>query len=439
MLDNDGGGCSGVDNGNFTISGSNLLSAVMFDYEIKTDYTICVKSNDSGSLTIRKQFIISVQDSNDPPTGISISDNSLAENLPAATIVGILTTSDINPSNSHTYGLINTEPSCSGADNGYFTIENQNLRTAQVLDYETKSSYEICIQTTDNGSPNLSFSKAFKIILINENEAPVNINLSNNTIAENLLSNSLVGDLSTVDFDSTSYTYSLINPGGACSGVDNTFFTISGSSLRSNVVFDYETAHAFDICIRSTDDGGLSFDKQFIISITDVDETSPVCIISTPVGTDLAPPPNGFVSAIYPLNNATDVEMSLSYIEVHFNQPMETGTGAHGVEKTGNYELRKLSNNNALAITEVIYDNTTYIAQVYFNKSTNWSNQTVYEFIVKKNIENDPACGIKQDVNVRIQFTTGSSAISSVKNEILSFIPVIGLTNTAIRKLQSLP
>ncbi len=157
--------------------------------------------------------------------------------------------------------------------------------------------------------------------------------------------NTLVGILSSIDPDSSSFTYSLVNPGGACSGVDNAFFTVATDSLRSNAVFDYETRNSYTVCIRTSDAGGLTYDKQFAILISDVNETSPVCINTTPAGTDLAPPPNGFVNAISPANNATNVSMSLSYITVYYNQPMELGTGGHGVQKTGNYELRNLSNN----------------------------------------------------------------------------------------------
>ena len=432
ILNNDGGGCSGVDNSDFTISGANLLSAVSFDYETRTNYTICVKTTDLGGLSFRNQFVVSILDSNDPPTDISLSNNNLAENLPVTTLVGTLTTTDINPSDIHTYSLANTGPTCSGVDNSYFVIDNQNLRTAQVLDYETKSSYSVCIQTTDNGTPNLSYSKAFTITVMNVNEAPTNINLSNNEITENQNVNSLIGVLSSIDPDSSTFTYTLVNPGGVCSGMDNAFFLIAGVTLRSNAVFDYETRNSYTVCIRTLDAGGLTYDKQFTILVSDVNETSPVCINSTPFGTDYAPPPNGFVDAISPANNATDVAMSLSYITVYFNQPMETGTGAHGVQKTGNYELRNLSNNDWLAITSVSYNTSTYVAQVYFDKATNWSNLTSYQFTVDKEIENDPACGVKQDVNIRIQFTTSSSGVSSPITDVSNISPTISPTISII-------
>ena len=56
----------------------------------QTSYTICVKTTDLGGLTFRKQFAISILDSNDPPTNITLSNDSIAENLPVATLVGTI-------------------------------------------------------------------------------------------------------------------------------------------------------------------------------------------------------------------------------------------------------------------------------------------------------------------------------------------------------------
>jgi len=93
---------------------------------------------------------------NYPPTGINLSPNSISENRPAGTPVGTLTTTDPNGSDTHTFTLVSST-SCpgNGADNANFSIIGNTLRTAVSFDYETRSSYRVCVQVTDNNG--LSF------------------------------------------------------------------------------------------------------------------------------------------------------------------------------------------------------------------------------------------------------------------------------------------
>jgi hypothetical protein len=92
---------------------------------------------------------------NSAPTTISISSSSVNENQPIGTTVGSLSTIDIDAADSHTYNF------CSGADDAYFILNGNLLKTAAIFDYETKPSYSICIRTTDSG--NLNTTQTFTI------------------------------------------------------------------------------------------------------------------------------------------------------------------------------------------------------------------------------------------------------------------------------------
>jgi LPXTG-site transpeptidase (sortase) family protein len=108
---------------------------------------------------------------------------------------------------------------------------------------------------------------------------PTNIDLSNDTLSENQPIGTLVGLLSSTDPDSgDTHSYNLQTGVVGCSSSGNSSFQIptGTSQLQSAVIFDYETPPtSFSICIRSTDQGGLSFDKQFTISINDLDDLAP--------------------------------------------------------------------------------------------------------------------------------------------------------------------
>jgi len=105
------------------------------------------------------------------------------------------------------------------------------------------------------------------------NNPPTDISLSSDTISENQPQFSFIGTFSTVDADTNDvHTYSLV---AGIGDTDNGSFMISGDSLFSSVSFDYEDTNMRYIRVKTMDQGGLSFEKAFIISIIDVAEVNP--------------------------------------------------------------------------------------------------------------------------------------------------------------------
>jgi hypothetical protein len=77
-----------------------------------------------------------------------------------------------------------------------------------------------------------------------------------------------VGTLGTTDPDAGNiFTYSLVTGTGS---TDNVSFTVSGNQLLTAGSFDYETRSSYSIRLRSTDQGGLSFEKAFTITVTNI-------------------------------------------------------------------------------------------------------------------------------------------------------------------------
>ncbi len=104
------------------------------------------------------------------------------------------------------------------------------------------------------------------------NQAPTNLALAPSSLAENLPTGTVVGALSTTDPNALdTFAYSLVTNATACPlAVDNASFGISAANLETATVFDFETQSSYIICVRSTDAGGLFFDKQLTVNITDV-------------------------------------------------------------------------------------------------------------------------------------------------------------------------
>ncbi len=129
------------------------------------------------------------------------------------------------------------------------------------------------------------------------NQAPANIFLSANSIAENAGVNAVVGMLSNTDTGGT-YTYTLVDGDG---DADNGSFNILGTTLRLTDSADYETKNAYSVRINVSD-GTHGFAKKFTISIDDVNEAPTArddafsvaesSANGTPVGTVLATDPD---------------------------------------------------------------------------------------------------------------------------------------------------
>jgi hypothetical protein len=103
------------------------------------------------------------------------------------------------------------------------------------------------------------------VFLYTLNELPTNINLSPSSINEGEDIGTVVGALTTVDPDiSDNHTYSF-----TCSspGAGDGSFSILGDELLSAEIFDYNAQDEYEICIRTEDEFGATFDKNFTISI----------------------------------------------------------------------------------------------------------------------------------------------------------------------------
>jgi murein DD-endopeptidase MepM/ murein hydrolase activator NlpD len=279
----DGEGSS--DNASFRISGNRLLTAVALDYEAKTSYTIRLRTTDTGGAFFEKAFTIRVLDVNEAPSSLTLTGNSLQENLPAGTTVGTLSTTDQDAGDTHTYSLVSGTGS---TDNSLYSISGTTLKTKVVFDYEAKAIHSIRVRVTDRGG--LWFETVLAIQVIDVNETPSNILLSRDRVSEKLPIGTQVGILSAVDPDAgDAHAFELVS-GSGDSG--NAAFIIAGSALVTNAVFDVEEKNSYSIRVRTADREGLVFEKAITIRImpynqppTDISLSASSVAENRPVGT----------------------------------------------------------------------------------------------------------------------------------------------------------
>lgn len=162
-----------------------------------------------------------------------------------------------------------------------------------------------------NGPETLRNNAAFPFMLTTEippppsNTAPTNITLSPSAIAENSPAGSTVGSFSAVDAEGGAMIYSLVAGAGAS---DNSSFVIEGNALKTaaGVSLDYENKSSYSIRVKATDSGGLQFEKQLSVSVTNVNEVPSVISLSAQSISESAPVNStiGVLSAVDPEGNA---------------------------------------------------------------------------------------------------------------------------------------
>jgi methyl coenzyme M reductase gamma subunit len=249
------------DNAAFVIDGDQLKTAVELDYETKNTYLIRVRSTDSGGLSVEQMLVVTVTDVNEAPTAVTLSPDSVPENVEIGSVVGVFATDDPDAGDTHEYTLVQGD---GDDDNEAFVIDGDQLKTAVELDYETKNTYLIRVRSTDSGG--LSVEQMLVVTVTDVNEAPTAVTLSPDSVLENAEIGSVVGILATDDPDAgDTHEYSLVEGDG---DDDNGAFLIDGDELKTTVELDHATKDTYLIRVRSNDSGGLSVEQMLVVTVT---------------------------------------------------------------------------------------------------------------------------------------------------------------------------
>lgn len=137
---------SSNNNSQFTINGNAIVLNQDVDFANQMSYQIAIEAASSATCLIQDSFLLEVINTNLPPTDISFEneDNSIFENLAIGSLVSVLVSTDSSIVDQHTYTF-----EAGGPDNSFFTINNNELLSAYVFNYEDRNEYTIMVRTTD--------------------------------------------------------------------------------------------------------------------------------------------------------------------------------------------------------------------------------------------------------------------------------------------------
>ncbi|WP_134494265.1 cadherin domain-containing protein [Microvirga pakistanensis] len=250
-------------------TGTRLLAAdgSLIDYETASSYAITVQVSDGRGGTYTKAIVIAVDNGNDAPTDILFSGSTVDEGAANNVFVGSLGIVDQDSGGAYTYELLDNAGGRFklGADGRSILVANGAL-----LDYEAATSHDIRVKVTDGSH---SIEKVITIALNDVVEAPANraptdIALSSASITENAVNGTVIGTLSASDPDAGDLlTYTLLDDAGGRFEIFNGQLRVKDGSR-----LDYEATTVHTVKVRVTDRGGLSFDKEFDVRLTNLDE-----------------------------------------------------------------------------------------------------------------------------------------------------------------------
>jgi VCBS repeat-containing protein len=198
---------------------------------------------------------------NGPPTDIALTNNSVPENSANGTVVGTLSATDPDSPETFTFALANSA-------GGRFEIVGNQLRVndGNLLNFEANTSHDITVEVFDSAGN--SYSEGFTIQITNANDAPTNISLSPNTVAENSPDGTIVGTLSAADIDPTeTFTYTLLTTLGGRFALNGDQIVVGNGSL-----INYEAAASHNLTVQVTDSAGNTFSEGVLILVTNVNE-----------------------------------------------------------------------------------------------------------------------------------------------------------------------
>lgn len=226
--------------------------------------------------TATANVFVTVQAINDPPTNLTLSNDkataaqdpwnpwnsaTFLSSLASGSLIGVFSTTDIDPNDSHIYSLI-------GASPDPFAIAGNELRTTGVIKVAHGTFRQFTLGVRSRDLLGAVFDRSFTITIFAPTapDGPIAISLSNEQIAENQPAGTTIGVFRTTDSKSTVHSYAFA-PGPGSD--DNNRFSISNNSLQATAPLDYEARESYSVRVRSANEHGAVIEQHLTIAVID--------------------------------------------------------------------------------------------------------------------------------------------------------------------------
>ncbi|HJR22883.1 MAG TPA: cadherin repeat domain-containing protein, partial [Dongiaceae bacterium] len=230
-----------------------LRDGVSFDHEtesgIELEITATSRTGDRQTLSVH----IDVTDVNEAQTDLLIDATAANENV-AGAVIGTVSVVDPDSEDGQSFQV---------SDDRFEIVDGQlKLKDGVSLDHESEPTVDVTVTATDNAGNQII--KTFTINVGDVNEAPVDIDLSGNTLVENV-AGAVIGALTAIDPDAAdSHSFEVSDP---------RFEVVGGHlKLKDGQSIDFETEPSLDVIVTATDSAGNKVQETFTLSVGGVNE-----------------------------------------------------------------------------------------------------------------------------------------------------------------------
>ncbi|XP_040297506.1 protocadherin gamma-B1-like isoform X14 [Bufo bufo] len=261
------------------------------DHEVNKFYDLSVQAKDGGGLAANAKVLIEITDENDnaPEISITTSSDIISEDSATGTMVALIQVHDADSKE-------NGEVQCIITDDLPFELITTTgnfykIITKSSLDREKISSYNITIQASDKGSPEMSSRKVISLHISDMNDnAPIFDKLGYTAfITENNSPGASIFIIQAKDMDSednAKITYSIMSRYNE--DLLSSYISMNPVSgvIYAQRSFDFEKDTEFNIQVIARDNGSPSLNSSATLRICIVDQNDNSPIILYPSSED---------------------------------------------------------------------------------------------------------------------------------------------------------
>ncbi|XP_054698185.1 protocadherin gamma-A10-like [Grus americana] len=340
------------------------------DFEEGDSYELEVQAHDGGERFDTAKVMITVIDINDNAPEISVRSmlSAISEDAPSGTVVALLHVQDRDSG-------ANGEVRCSIAERLPFRLEKTfedyyRVVTAEELDREKVSEYNVTVRAADGGSPSLWSSAvlALRVLDVNDNapvfaEARYSARLPENNAAGALVLTVRAAD---ADWGQNARVRYRLSEGRVRGAPLSSYVSVQAETgalyaLRS---FDYEEVREVGLWVRAEDGGApaLSSNVSVRLVIVDENDNAPQVLYPPPApapgagwaGVELAPrsaEPGALVAKVVAVDADAGQNAWLSYELAKATEPGLFRVGLHSGEvRTARFPLARDAARQSLVV-----------------------------------------------------------------------------------------
>ncbi|MEL6220145.1 MAG: DUF4214 domain-containing protein, partial [Pseudomonadota bacterium] len=251
----------------FAISGDKVIVTGALDASTPL-YQVEITATDRSFNTTSAQFVISITDVDQPPTGLALSAAEVDDGDAAGTVVGTLSATD--PEGEAVSFRI------TDSANGLFSLDGDDLVLAQSVEFDDGAERSVTVLATDP-TGNTS-TEVFTITVAdsdtmtggsgNDDLPPADLALSSDLVSTSSVVGETVGILSATDPEGGAISFALIDDGDGLVTVEDDRLVVAEVPAISD-------GTSRTVIVEASDPGGNTTSRAFDLSVTEADGSPP--------------------------------------------------------------------------------------------------------------------------------------------------------------------